>query len=263
MPNDLGLPPRFEVRRLTLEHIRWVAAIVAHSNMFGSPVWSRAYPENSTARCLQIFNNTGPLISHRIQSGMCFGVFDKEYEFKRPESAQTGGAIYWDANNTTAPMDELLEQMDFPLVSIAISYDYFNRFEVARPVPFANALPLFPRLSAAVDAIKKFDTPLATGEVLSRASTCTRGDYTGHGIMTKLAHYLMREAASEGYREIIINSLSDAVTRVWTNPPSPFKGEKLCEVNVKDFEEEEGPDGKVFKFDHIDQSFTRIRVTLK
>ncbi|KAK2771837.1 hypothetical protein FQN53_004876 [Emmonsiellopsis sp. PD_33] len=263
MSNDLGLPPRFEVRRLRLEHRRWAAAIVAHSNMSSAPIWPRAYPENITARCLQIFNNAEPLVTHRIESGMCFGVFDKEYNFKRPESAQTGGALYWAANDTTAPMDQLLEQMDFPLVSVAISYDYFTRFEVERPIQYVNALPLFPRLSAGVDAIKKFDTPAAAGEVLSRSSTCTRDDYTGHGIMTKLAHYLMREAASEGYREIIVDSSHDAVTRVWANPPSPFKGEKFCEVNVKDFEEEKGPDGKVFKFDHIDQLFTRIRVTLK
>ncbi|PTU20609.1 hypothetical protein P175DRAFT_0557294 [Aspergillus ochraceoroseus IBT 24754] len=37
------------------------------------------------------------LVSHQIASGLSYGVFDKEYKFNRPQSAPSGGALCWDA----------------------------------------------------------------------------------------------------------------------------------------------------------------------
>jgi len=93
--NPSNLLPRYEIRQLTEKHTGWANAIVVHSNVFHSPVWSLLYPEHKAARA---FAGTAAMrypCDHQISSGMSFGVFDTEYKYKRPESEATGGALYW------------------------------------------------------------------------------------------------------------------------------------------------------------------------
>lgn len=142
MAFETGLPSRYEIRTLGPEHIDWADAIVCHSNMFSSPVWPILLPENKTGRCYGMFKAANYLVRHQIDSGLSLGVFDKEYQFKRPESAATGGKLYWDLDNEAADRSELLEQMDFPLVSVALAYDASNPLDMAELVPIiAIGLP--------------------------------------------------------------------------------------------------------------------------
>src|SRR5258708_2622357 len=124
--NPTKLSSRFEIRKLTSEHVMWAAAIIIHSNVHYSPIWSVVYPENKADRCYKGLSATTYLIEHQIDSGLSYGVFDTQYKFKRPESAITGGKLYWDEKDLSVTKEQLLEQMDFPLVSIAMSYDGAN-----------------------------------------------------------------------------------------------------------------------------------------
>lgn len=256
------LPPRYEIRQLTDKDIEAASAIIFHSNCFCSPLWSVIYPEGKAQRCYDGLKSAHYLVKHQIDSGMSFGIFDKEYKFKRPESAATGGKLYWDESNKDATEDDLLEQMDFPLVTVALAYDGINHLDMQKLVPIMGLLPLFSTIYGVLTERDKRDPtswePKGPGEVLMRNATSSRKDYEGQGLMGKLARFLMREAAAKGYRLINI----ETVYYVWMNPPAPFKGELVSYFTPDDYEIEE--DGKKVKpFLPSKQQMSKVVVHLK
>jgi hypothetical protein len=113
--------------------------------------------------------------------------------------------------------------LDFPLVSVALSYDGAN------PLDHSNMLTLVQMLPAVETIFHMLSEVLGTrdpeswkakgpGEVLTRNATATRQDYEGKKTMKVLAFYLMRKAAEKGYRGINIETVHDAVAHVWTHP---------------------------------------------
>jgi hypothetical protein len=128
----------------------WAAAIVIHNNMFHSPVWPVIYPDEKTKRAQQGMAAADYLIRHQIESGMSFGIFDKQYDYKRPESALTQGKLYWDPNDIKSDGASLQQQMDFPLVSVALSYDGFNPLDMQRLMVLVEILPLLGALYGAL-----------------------------------------------------------------------------------------------------------------
>jgi hypothetical protein len=219
---------------------------VLHSNLFYSPVWPVVYPDNKTARLYQGYAAGEYLIRHQIESGHSFGVFDLEYQFKRAES-RPDGKLYWDMQDTTLDADQLLAQMDFPLVSVAMAYDGIHALDMARLMPLIECLPLFGTIYHTLETL---DTrpeaswkPTAEKQLLLRNATSTRHDAEGKGVMKALAQFLMRYAHGQGFRAIQIECLSDAVTKVWSQPPPPFKSTLVCEFNTAELEEEQDVDG--------------------
>ncbi|KAK2750744.1 hypothetical protein FQN57_002817 [Myotisia sp. PD_48] len=275
MSNPQGLHPRFEIRRLELEHLDWAIAVLCHTNIFDSPVWPAVYPDNLPGRLIRLFKTCEYFVRHQIESGLSFGVFDTEYKFKRTESESTGGKLYWDltldegstakdVKETTS--QEFLEQMDFPLVSIALSFDAGNPLDGPMVAPVIKTLPLFGTLEGKFNALDpRGDSeslqPKELAQVLKRNGTSTRRDYVGFGIMKHLAHRVMHEAARRGFQGIQIACMHDAVIHVWMNPPSPFKAQMLVDLNFKDFEEEE-VEGRLINYSSIDQRASRIYVHL-
>ncbi|OJD36329.1 uncharacterized protein BKCO1_12000133 [Diplodia corticola] len=279
MPADL--PSRYEIRNLGPEHSDWALAILCHTNIFYGPLWSSNYKgTEAVRRCLALYEHARYLVDHQIESGFSFGVFDKEYKPKRPESSSPstttadgggggGGKLYWDihADPATLSASALLDAMDFPLVSIALSYDSIHPLDPARLAPLAPVLPAygegFARLianDARDPASWRATAPL---QVLFRNATSTRRDYEGRGLMKGLAHWLMRWAAAMGFRGIQIEAFNDAVAKVWTHPPPPFGGEAVSEVRTGEVVVEEG-DGSVRRpFGESTQTLTRCYVTLK
>lgn len=261
-----ALPPRYEIRQLTDKDIDAASAIVLHSNCFHSPVWSLVYPEAKTQRCYDGVKPIHYLVKHQIDSGMSFGIFDKEYKFKRPESAATGGKLYWDESNKDATGDELLEQMDFSLVTVALAYDGFNHLDMQKLAPVVALLPLFGTMYGVL-AERDTRDPASwevkgPGEVLMRNATSSRRDYEGQRLMGKLARFLMREAAAKGYRLINIETAHDAVYHVWMHPPPPFKAELVSYFTPDDYEIEE--DGKKVKpYLPSKQQMSKVVVHLK
>lgn len=269
-PSASGLAPRFEIRRLEPKHVLWANAIVMHSNAFASPVWPVIYPNKNNSLTTLLYKAfTGGneyLMEHQVASGFSFGVFDTEYVYRREESKATQGKLYWDVNDPSATRESLLEGMDFPLVSVAMSFDIVDRLDYARMAGIIEALPLFGVVMGMfneADPRGSLDEwgPKEHGMVLQRNATATREDYMKHGIMKKMAYWLMREAERCGWKGMMIDCFHGAVIKTWMNPPAPFTARNVGEVNVKDLEEE--IDGKVVKYEHVDQRLVRVFVTLK
>jgi hypothetical protein len=247
--NPVAIDSRFEIRKLDIGHLPWVLAIVAHSTCLCSPLWNLVYPDNQIERAYEYHVTGEYLISHGLKSGISYGVFDKEYKFKRPESAATGGKLYWDYGNETATKDELLEQMDFPLVSVALSYDAANPLDMEKMGPVTETMPLFGTLYVHLTAEDKrgpsFWGAKPPGEILIRGGTATRSDCEGLGLMKGLTYRLMREAARDGYQGIHIDTAHEAVNHVWEHPPEPFKASVISTLDASTFEEER--EGRVIK----------------
>lgn len=269
--NPSSLNSRYEIRKLGLEHTKWAAAIVIHSNQFHGPLWTALYPNNITDIVHRAYTAGDYLWEHQIKSGMSFGVFDTEYKFKRPESEATGGAIYWDPSEPSiqetqglaAESARLLEQMDFPLVGVALSYDAMDKLDYEQMGPLMACLPHFPLLYQILAMRDKRDPnpsiPKAQGEILMRNATSTRFDYEGNKLMSGLARWLMREADAKGYKGIQIETVHPVVGAVWSNPPAPYKGTVVSSFHTKEWTDEEGKKA----FAPADVEICKIFVDLK
>lgn len=257
------LPSRYEIRTLGPEHSDWANAVVMHSTAFASPVWSKIYNKDKTGLCYDLFRLGAYLVSHQINSGLSLGIFDKEYAFKHQDSAATGGKLHWDLDDRTADKAKLLEQMDFPLVSVALAYDSWDTIDMARLSPLLDVMPLLGDRSRILEGRDTRDPAswqaTGPGQVLFRNSTATRAGEEGKGFMRILALRIMRKAASEGFRGIQIQCLHDAVCRVWSRPPEPFRGQVVARFHCSEDEDEEVRR----RFRGSVQEITKVYVTLK
>lgn len=262
-----NLPSRYEIRVLGPEHIDWAAAIVMHSNIFYSTVWPIVFPEKKTARLMAGQKAADYLIRHQIDSGYSLGVFDTEYKFKRPASAATGGKLYWDLEDESSNAEQLLEQMDFPLVSVALAYDSINHLDMAKLGPLIEVLPPYGIVYGALHDLDKRDPATweakAPGEVIFRNATSTRHEYEGQGIMGALARYMMRWIAEKGFRGIQIETMADAVYYVWSEPPKPFSGEVVSSFEAETYEVEDEEGTKTRPMAPAKQRITKVYCKLK
>jgi hypothetical protein len=239
--NPCPLKPRYEIRKLGPEHLQWTTAIVCHSNAYYSPVWPIIYADDMSNRFHSILESLEYLVSHQIDSGLSFGVFDTEYNYKTEEARKLGGKLYWDRaepslqaeHGLAADGERLLTQMDFPLVSVALSYDAISSLDEEKMAPVVALLPQFETFYHVLAARDARDPSswqaTGPGQVLI---TSTRHDYEGQGIMSGLARWLMREAAQRGFRGIQIEALSDAVTHVWSTAEPPFMASVVSEFHT-------------------------------
>lgn len=265
--NPSQLSSRFEIRKLEEKHIPWAGAIVIHSNMFCSPVWPLLYPEEKEKRALRGLGACDYLMRHQVESGMSYGVFDLEYKYKRPESEATEGALYWDENNTNVTQQDLLDQMDFPLCSVAMSYDGINPLDMEKMGPLLATLPLFGSVYGVFHELDKRPEesykPTGPKQMLMRNATSSREDYEGHKIMKNLAQFLMRQAKLEGWKAINIECLHDAVAHVWSHPPEPFKADVVAKFSMATWEDKDEATGKMVKtFSPATQTAWKIQVNL-
>ncbi|GAB7345757.1 hypothetical protein MBLNU457_4026t1 [Dothideomycetes sp. NU457] len=263
-----NLPSRYQVRRLTPADQTAATAILCHSNTFYSSVFTVVYPYDKTMRFSAFMKTASYLVQHQIESGHSFGVFDTEYVYRSPSSAATHGAFTHDPNDPNADADSILAAMDFPLVSVALSYDAANPLDMEQLMPLINTVPIFGTVYAALGALDQRDPKswVATGpkQVLMRNGTSTRHDYEGKGIMAGLARWVMRYAAREGFRGVQIECLADAVTHVWANPPAPFSGGVVAEFDTETYQETDEETGGLRKpFGQAKQKVTKIYVHLR
>ncbi|KAL6156719.1 hypothetical protein ACJQWK_06345 [Exserohilum turcicum] len=271
--NPSSLEPRYEIRKLKPVHLPWATAILAYSHGFQSPVWQKIWPDRLLGRwVVEESPNLEYLVRHQIDSGLSYGVFDTEYEFKTPHGKASGGALLWDATEPSveksqgraAEAQRLLPQMDFPLISIVLSYDGFKPLDPDKMKPLLAAWPEFPVLYGALEKRDPRDPaswkPTAPGQVLMRNATSTRRDYEGRGIMTATARWLQREAAAMGFRGIQIEAMANSVTHVWSEGvQNPFRGFVVSEFECETLEDEQGKK----PFGAASQRVTKCWVDLK
>ncbi|KAK6199878.1 hypothetical protein LQW54_009788 [Pestalotiopsis sp. IQ-011] len=250
----IGNASRFVVRPLDVSHLEWVSAIFTHFHLFHNKAWRAWLPDkNFTAMAYEVLKTCDYLVRRQLQSGYSLGVFDTEYQFRRSESSKTGEKLWWNSEDISVDGNVLLEQMDFPLVSIALAYDSFNPLDPAAMGPLLTSLPqtkVIFRILAALDPRDPI-TWQATGpgQVLFRNATNTQHDYEGLGLMSKMAREMMFRSAERGSRAIQIELIS------YRNLISEFQ--------TRTHEEEDEDGNMVAKLGSADQRMTKIYVTLK
>jgi hypothetical protein len=113
-------------------------------------------------------------VEFQIATGYSFGVFDTEYVFKRTGSGPDG-KLYWDPNNPSKDETgtQLVEEMDFPLVSVALATDAFYPYDPAKIKPWVDILPTSPLASQITGYLDKRNKetwePTAPGQLLVSA----------------------------------------------------------------------------------------------
>lgn len=263
----LELPPRFEIRVVTEEHQEWIRALMAFGFVHRTKLWMALVPDDEKVPLtLRAYVGMKDLALHMIKSGKTIAVYDKEYVYKRPESAATGGKLWWDVNDKTATRAQLLEHMDFPLVHLAAAFDQFDK---PNPEVSSAASGSIPPMAHAFRALGSRDPrspeeSMASGprQTLSRVATVTQEGYEGQKLMKMTAHYMMRKTAEEGFRAMQIQCFSDAVTHVWSNPPEPFKARKICELDYYSYEETNEKGETTFPFRPADFTATKLIIDL-
>ncbi|KAK4455348.1 hypothetical protein QBC34DRAFT_460252 [Podospora aff. communis PSN243] len=248
---------RFQVRPLLPEHIPWARVIITHSNIFHSPVWPILYPTDLTCRAYAFFTASEKLMTLNTLTGLSYGLFDTQYTFKHPSSIPTGGKLHWDLTNTAATPQELLHQMDFPLVSIAMAHD------AAEPrrdgSEWKEVIDILPRLATLFGEVEKNDErdegiwkPKVMGEVIYRGGTSTRADYEGLGCAKMLAHACMREWKGRGYRGMQVGVAHPAVVRIFTEGlPQGMRGSVVARLDTRGYEEVDAEGGRVRPFEVV------------
>lgn len=220
-PTNTTLLPRYQIRKLTLSDLPFAHAIITHANLFHNALWSKLHASDAVSRAYRIFNTGAYNTSHGIESGFSYGVFDTEYQYKNPQSTATNGAIYWDPELYPASSGaDLLEQMDFPLVSVALAYDpVATPLDIVKFQPIFAELPLFPKLVSITEAndIRPVEErkPKQVGECLFRCGTATRADYEGKGLARALAGHLMSEAKKAGYKATQVGTVNNRLNEIW------------------------------------------------
>lgn len=278
------LPDGYYICQLRPEHLPWVQAIVAHTMSFDSPVWSRVdYPDGGpTQRAYDMYHAMETSSLRSIKSGLSYGVFWAGHRPKSsseiPDHAKSVNTdtdnssistLHWDFTNPHATRAQLLEQMDFPLVSIAMSKDAAESSTTLNPLLHSTS----PSSSSATttnhkpwaaivdghrdisDTLKALDprapslySPTVKGLVARRSGTHTRGDHANRGLAKALAHFIMRKVLRElGYQAILIHAGGEGLNRVWLNPPpgEGFHAEEVSKFDTKGYVRD-GDGKKVF-----------------
>jgi hypothetical protein len=208
-----------------------------------------------------------PVLLHCLQSGLSYGIFDKEYRFKRPESVATGRAIYWheidshDPSIEEAGRQRLLGAMDSPLVSFALSYDKAVPLPPGVAAALAQFIPEYKHLrtigSAGSSNAGKMTEEPRKGEVLIRGGIGTRKEYLGQGLMKAISYYVMHDAHARGFKKIEISVANAIVSKVWLSPPVPYWAELIYDRDLRQGEVE--IEGKMVKlFSALDSGFFQV-----
>lgn len=77
----------------------------------------------------------------QVSSGLCFGLFDTEYQVTHPSSASTKGKLHSNLTHNTGTGEEIRKQMDFPLFSVAQAYNNSIRFDAEKLEPLIEVPP--------------------------------------------------------------------------------------------------------------------------
>lgn len=259
-----GLSDRYEIRQLEQRHVEWVAAIAAHANVYQG--WCASLFDGKQAKTtLGFARNVAVTYRKTVELGYSYGIFDKEYQFKRVESVATGGGLYFSEFDESDPelevngREKLNDAMDFPLVTYGMQYDASDPSpaellfsSLVKEVPVLGyvfaarpALTIEERAKREAEPDKSLEVKPNRGEVMGRNGTATKDGYAGKGLAKALAYWLMRDAKSKGYKKMVIGVNSSAVQHIYSNPPAPFKANVLMFYPCQDHEVE--IDGKMMK----------------
>lgn len=262
-----ALSARYRVRKLTLADLSAVKALLVHSKTSPSSFCPTVDPGNQAILAYQQYHAVDYFVRHAINSDMSFGVFDTEYSYRYFSSIKTGGKLHWDEKNIDASPKQLLHQIDFPLVSIALSCDAADPPDKRKMQQYLDIRPGYKQACMHLESLIStsardgyIDAPLGT--VLMRKGSVTRSDYEGRGIMKGLALWLVGEAKHRGFEVIELPVSSPAVRRVWKNLPPPCHVVVMAEYVIEDIEISDEYGRKTRPFDGIQTEICQLRIDL-
>ncbi|KAH8652214.1 hypothetical protein BX600DRAFT_441111 [Xylariales sp. PMI_506] len=237
--HGIRLPPRYEIRPIQPEHARWCRALLIQGLVLSAPVWRPVIPEPKVKTMLGAVDALEPFYRKALSSGLSYALFDTQYQFKRPESAAGGGALYWDEIDPEDPELEakgeqwMLDKMDFPIVGLALSYDDFDRPSPESFGSMAALAPIWGDLMAQNGKMLEsagLPTATAPGQYVHRSGCVTRWDYQGKGLAKAFSWWVMLELEARGYQGITVGAGNELIGRIWLHPDAPFAS-KAC-INV-------------------------------
>ncbi|KAF2458396.1 hypothetical protein BDY21DRAFT_363285 [Lineolata rhizophorae] len=177
-------------------------------------IWANIYTKDQTKPFYSSYQGLRHHPTHGFKSGLCYGVVNKEFHYKQPDSAATGGALLSGFDDLNADGENVLSQTDHRSSRWPCQCDTRD--------------------------LETWKAKRQRGHLPQRHA---RVDYSGQGLMGKLPQLLMREAKSKGFRGIQIEMAPDAVSHVWSKPPAPFKRDIIstpaCATCKKETEESE------------------------
>jgi hypothetical protein len=252
--HGIKLPERYYIGEIDSSVAEWCKALMIYGFMLRTSIWTPILREPKTANALRALKLLSDYFDHAITSGLSYGVFDTEYQSKHPQADVGIGKLHWDQLDPKDPYlrIKMIEEMDFPLVSVALSYDFFNQRKADFEPSILEILPLHPVMMSilAQEAPGPQDPrwPQAPGEVVCRTGTVTKPGYERRGLMTALNKFVILEMRSRAYRNLIIGTAGNglSVHHVYTNPPDGCGSEVLHHYDVETMELD-GEDGQKFK----------------
>ncbi|ETS75602.1 hypothetical protein PFICI_12546 [Pestalotiopsis fici W106-1] len=236
-----------------------------HGFLLRPSIWQPLLPEPKVGNALRAFAALDGHFMHAINSGCSYAIVDSEYEFRKAESAVTGGCLYWDQLDPEDPDFEtkgtmlMLEGMDFPVV-VRLALDVLDKKPDTATQDLYDFIPLVRELgtwlsvrggsksSSPGDApsSSRHDQPASWGEALIRSGCVTKEGYEGRGLMTALNRFMMLEARARGYRTISVGVADWSVYRCWMSPPPGCRSRITAEFRVWDIELED-EDGRLVR----------------
>lgn len=243
--HGVELPERYYIAKVDAAVAEWCKALLIYGFMLRTSIWTPILREPKTANALRALKLLSDYFDHAINSGLSYGIFDKEYQPRRSESVNSGGGdLNWDELDPDDPYlsIKMIENMDFPLVSVALSYDFFNQRKADFEPSILKILPLHPSvmelLGKGAPGPSDPRWPRKYGEVVCRTGTVTKPGYEGRGLMTALNKFVMLEMKSQRYRNLIIGTAGNgmSVHHVYTNPPEGCTSQILHHYDVEAME---------------------------
>ncbi|KAK8030070.1 hypothetical protein PG993_011361 [Apiospora rasikravindrae] len=246
--HGIELPARYRICLLTDEYTDWVKALYSDGFLLRATPWvamnRTAPPGRSRVNlALSAFTELDGFHRYLVNSGLSYAIFDTEYAFQRPGSAEAGGHLYWDDGGVflgqhehqrqqnrgdydedeedDAKVNRLVEGMDFPLVCYGLSYDAFAPYP-AETQKIVNAFyplrgPMFEYIDQHLDKRPRDhpdrQPPTRPREILMRNGCITKRGYEGRGLMTALNRFIALEARARGFRGLSLGTNSPTVMR--------------------------------------------------
>lgn len=245
--HGINLPARYEIRPVSPEHWEWCRALLTKEMLLRAPVWRPLVRDPKIKTVLQHFKDLKKFHAHSLESGLSYALYDKEYKFKRPESAVTGGALYWhEIDIEDSRLEEqgpqwMLDKMDFPIVALALSYDLFASPTNESRAIMADVAPLWLQMmkqyySDASSTIPGLPVPTSLGQYVHRSGCVTRTGYERQGLGRLLSWWVCLEMQAKGYKGILIGAGNASISPIYMRDDAPFKSTYILEQDMSKME---------------------------
>lgn len=245
--HGITLPSRYEIRPVSPDNEEWCRALMIKEMKLRAPVWRPVVREPKVKTVLQYFRDMKSFYAPSMGSGLSYALYDTQYEFKRPASAATGGALYWDEIDLDDPDLErdgprwMLEKMDFPIVALALSYDLFAPPDAKARAVMADVAPVWLQMikqyySDASSTIPGLPKPTGPGQYVHRSGCVTRTGFERQGLGRLLSWWVMLEMHAKGYQGMLIGAGNSAIGPIYLRPDAPFKSSVILRQNMTETE---------------------------